>query len=170
MKRILLVEDQSDILLALSVLLELDGYGVVAARNGNEAWTILNHERFDLVMTDFDMPGMKGDELARHIEERWPETPVLMLSGSAELLRASECELPGVDALINKAFKPTDFRLEIARLLEEGSRSPSRAGGEVLSGKSQCRPVSKETLGRAECGKKLEPPQFVFDHVSIGKP
>lgn len=126
MKRILLVDDQPGILQTLRIILDADGYEVETARSGREACAILNQECFDLAVTDFDMPEMKGDELARQIKERWPETPVVMLSGSAELLRASGRELPGVDALISKSFELTEFRLEIVRLLEEVSHSPNR--------------------------------------------
>ena len=89
MKRILLVDDEPGILQALRIILTGKGYEVETAWSTKEAWGILDQDNFDLVVTDFNMPGMKGDELARLIKERWPKFPVVMLSGSVEILRAS---------------------------------------------------------------------------------
>src|SRR5215471_14701676 len=102
MKRILLVDDEPAILQTLRIVLTTDSYAVDTAWSSKEAWALLNQVGFDLVVTDFNMPGMKGDELARLIKGRWPEMPVVILTGSAEILRASGTALPGVDALIGK--------------------------------------------------------------------
>lgn len=119
MKRILLVDDEPGILQTLRIILTADGYEIETAWSSKEAWGLLNHESFDLVVTDFNMAGMKGDELARLIKEQSPDTAVVMLSGSAEILQASGRALPGVDALISKPFNTTEFRREIARLLSK---------------------------------------------------
>jgi DNA-binding NtrC family response regulator len=121
MKRILLVDDEPGILQTLRIILTADGYEVETAWSSKEARSILNQESFDVVVTDFNLPGMKGDELAGLIKERWPHTAVMMLSGSAEILLASGRALPGVDALMGKPFNLTEFREKIARLLEEES-------------------------------------------------
>jgi DNA-binding NtrC family response regulator len=126
MKRILLVDDEPGILQALRIILTGKGYEVETAWSTKEAWGILDQDNFDLVVTDFNMPGMKGDELARLIKERWPKFPVVMLSGSVEILRASGRALPGVDALIGKPFNMIEFCGEIARLLEEASAFANR--------------------------------------------
>lgn len=128
MKRILLVDDEPGILQALRIILTADEYEVETAWSSKEAWGILNQNGFDLVVTDFNMTGMKGDELAQLIKERWPETAVVILSGSAEILRASGRALPGVDALMSKPFNVTEFRRQIALLLEEVAVSPHPAG------------------------------------------
>lgn len=133
MKRILLVDDEPGILQTLRIVLTADGYAVETAWSSKEAWGLLNQGDFDLVVTDFNMPGMKGDELARLIKERWPKTPVVMLSGSAEILRALGTPLPGVDALIGKPFNMIEFRGEIARLLAEDEILTNPPAEEVWS-------------------------------------
>jgi DNA-binding NtrC family response regulator len=130
MKRILLVDDEPGILQTLRIILTADKYAVQTARNSKEAWGVLNRHGFDLVVTDFNMPGTKGDELARLIKQRWPKTAVVVLSGSAEILRHSGRALPGVDALIGKPFNLTGFRREIARLLQE-DRVSAKLGSEA---------------------------------------
>ena len=123
MKRMLLVDDEPAILHTLRIILTSDGHEVETAWSSKEALDIVTQERFDVVVTDFNMPGMKGDELALLIKEQRPGTPVLMLSGSAEILRASGRTLPGVDVLMGKPFSMTEFRREVARLLAKDSVS-----------------------------------------------
>ena len=123
MKRMLLVDDEPAILQTLRIILTSDGHEVKTAWSSKEALDIVTQERFDVVVTDFNMPGMKGDELALLIKEQRPGTPVLMLSGSAEILRASGRTLPGVDVLMGKPFSMTEFRREVARLLAKDSVS-----------------------------------------------
>jgi CheY-like chemotaxis protein len=132
MKRTLIVDDQPDILEALRLILESDGYEVQSAQSGKCAWDRLCREGFDLMVTDFDMPEMKGDELARRTKERWPKTPVLMLSGSAETLRGSDRKLHGVDALVSKPFLLEEFRDQVARLIERGPRTPDESAEQAF--------------------------------------
>jgi DNA-binding NtrC family response regulator len=131
MKRILLVDDESGILQSLRIILAADGYIVQTAWSSKEALGIIKNDRFDLVVTDFNMPGIKGDELALLIKEQWPGTPVVMLSGSADILRDSGRALPGVDILISKPFDTTEFRHEIVRLLANNVVTANPAGMEA---------------------------------------
>ena len=68
----------------------------------------------DLVITDFEMPQMKGDELATRIKQAWPAQPVLMITAYAEQLGDSDNP---VDALLNKPFHLEDLRRAMAELL-----------------------------------------------------
>jgi two-component system, cell cycle sensor histidine kinase and response regulator CckA len=131
MKRILLVDDESGILQSLRIILAADGYVVQTAWSSKEALGIIKNDRFDLVVTDFNMPGIKGDELALLIKEQWPGTPVVMLSGSADILRDSGRALPGVDILMGKPFDTTEFRSAIVRLLANNVVPANPAGMEA---------------------------------------
>lgn len=62
---------------------------------------------------------MKGDELALRIKEKRSGTPVLMLTGSAEILKASGRNMPGVDVLMGKPWNLAELRHEVARLLTD---------------------------------------------------
>ncbi len=147
MKRILLVDDKPEILQILEIILTMNGHKVQTAASSKEAREILQRDCFHLVVTDFDMPGMKGDELAQLVKGRWPGTPVVMLSGSAGILRASGRALPGVDALLSKPFKLAEFHQEVARLLEEGPRCPDCPDEESLPAQVQEAPVLKKSSG-----------------------
>jgi CheY-like chemotaxis protein len=82
-ERILLVEDEAALRIGTQRLLVESGYAVVVATNGLEALAAFDGEveGFALVLTDVAMPGMRGDELARHLGERAPDLPVIFMSG-----------------------------------------------------------------------------------------
>ena len=141
MKRILLVDDEPAILQTLRIILASEGYEVEAAWSSKEAWDLLNQHDFDLVVTDFNMPGMKGDELAFRIKESWPAIPVVLLTASAEIMQASGRALPGVEVLLGKPFDLTEFRHEIARLLVKQAVPATTAREETWSDQPQGEPV-----------------------------
>jgi DNA-binding response OmpR family regulator len=108
------------------------GYEVKTAWSSKEALSILEQEHHDLVVTDFNMPGMKGDELSRVIKERWPTTPVIMLTASAANLRDAEMPLESVDVLLGKPFGIAELAGTIKLLLmSKGSPESSIAPAEA---------------------------------------
>ena len=113
-KRILLADDQQEVREMTALMLGMDEHIVTEAGNGREALDLFTPERFDLVITDYLMPLMKGDELARNIKRLAPSEPILMVTGSAG-------ELDGirgsVDAVLNKPFVFEDLRQAVAQLL-----------------------------------------------------
>ena len=113
-KRILLVDDQQSVREAIALLLSLDNHTVVEAANGAEALALYKPGHFDLVITDFQMPEMKGNELAAKIKQAWPAQPVLMITAYAEQL--GHANNP-VDALLDKPFQLKDLRRVMAELL-----------------------------------------------------
>ena len=113
-KRILMVDDQPSVREAIALLLSLDEHTIVEAADGAEALALFKPGQFDLVITDFEMPQMKGDELATRIKQARPAQPVLMITAYAEQLRRSDSP---VDALLEKPFHLEDLRRVIAELL-----------------------------------------------------
>ena len=113
-KRILLVEDQEPIRACLRMMLELEGHQVTEASNGAEALNLFASGHFDLVITDFEMPVMKGNMLAVRIKRLAPSLPILMITASARARR--DAENP-VDALLGKPFPVTDLRSSLRILL-----------------------------------------------------
>ncbi len=113
-KRILLVDDQRPVRDAVNLLLGLDGHAVVGAASGAEALALFKPGHFDLVITDFEMPQMRGDELATRIKQVSPSQPILMITAYAE--RLGDAGNP-VDAVLNKPFQLEDLRRAIVELL-----------------------------------------------------
>jgi CheY-like chemotaxis protein len=113
-KRILLADDQQEVRELLALMLGMDEHIVTETRNGREALDLFTPERFDLVITDYLMPLMKGDELARNIKRLAPSEPILMITGSADELGGIR---GAVDVVLNKPFAFEDLRQAVAQVL-----------------------------------------------------
>lgn len=125
-KRILVVDDEPFVCDAVKMMLAFDGHDVVTANSGKEALAVFEKGGFDLVITDFAMPGMKGDELAAAIKARSPNQPVVMITAYAEMLQSSGKNLPGVDFLISKPFLLEHLREAISTVLPEAADKGAR--------------------------------------------
>jgi two-component system cell cycle sensor histidine kinase/response regulator CckA len=105
---VLVVEDEAIVRTLLERMVAGLGYDVRAAAGGDDALALIRDgERFDLLLTDFEMPGMSGQELAAHVLELAPATKVLYMSGAS-------VDAAGEDFLA----KPFDTK-ELARVLRE---------------------------------------------------
>ena len=114
-KRILVVDDEPQVCEAIAMMLSFDGYAVVTAGNGNEALALFSQGPFDLVTTDYTMPGMNGVELALAIKAKVPDQPVIMITAHGEMLKTSGVPLTGVDQLVGKPFQLADLREAIKK-------------------------------------------------------
>lgn len=112
-KRILLVDDDEPLREFLRMMLELDGHRVTEAGNGAEALNLFTIGEFDIVITDLEMPVMKGNELAASIKLLAPSLPILMVTASERA--PGDVENP-VDALLNKPFALTELHCALGKL------------------------------------------------------
>jgi DNA-binding response OmpR family regulator len=114
-KRVLLVDDEPGVRVAVRLLLEaLFDYQITEASNGREAVEVFHREKFDLVITDYAMPEMKGNQLAIEIRKVAPKQPILMLTAFADQLRGAENP---VDDILNKPFSARELTSAIDRVL-----------------------------------------------------
>jgi CheY-like chemotaxis protein len=110
-KRILVVDDEPGIQQSLGMLLTFDGHKVQTAGSGEEALAKFNPQDFDLVITDFSMSGMKGDELAAAVKKLAPKMPILLLTAFPPALKP-----PAVDLVVTKPFYVATLREALAKL------------------------------------------------------
>ena len=82
--RILLVDDELNVLKSLKRVLVRSGYDVITASTGFEALEILAANQVEIIITDFRMPEMNGADLLRQVKSRWPDCVNLVLSGYAD--------------------------------------------------------------------------------------
>jgi len=117
MARILVVDDSELARRMLGDILTRHGHEVTGAPDGDSALAFLGETAFELVITDFMMPGMMGDELVRRIHQRWATLPVVVISSytDSELFRAVRA-LP-VARIINKPFAEADILTAVGELL-----------------------------------------------------
>jgi CheY-like chemotaxis protein len=81
MKSILFVDDH-EVLARLSCeILEMQGYRAVSAFSASDALEKFEQDKFDLMVTDFRMEGMNGLELARKVHDKYPDVPVIIVTG-----------------------------------------------------------------------------------------
>jgi CheY-like chemotaxis protein len=120
---ILVVDDEPLVCDAVKMLLMFDSHKVETAPDGPTALAAFAPGKFDLVVVDYEMPGMKGDQLAVAIKERAPRQPVLMLTAHGDMLRSSGRPLAGVDLIVDKPFRLETLRESIAKLMVEYSGS-----------------------------------------------
>jgi len=106
MLRILVVDDEEDVLALLARFFRKKGYEVLAAEDAEEALGLLEKHRIDAVLLDIELPGMSGVEALGRIRASWPDLPVVMISGQQD-------EEVAKDTLRYGAFdyvvKPIDF-------------------------------------------------------------
>jgi CheY-like chemotaxis protein len=110
--KVLVVDDEPNVCDCIRLLLAMEGHDVKTADSGRSALAIFRKNRFDMVFTDYSMPGMKGDELARQIKAIAPEQPVAMVTGLAATMEQPD----GVDYLIAKPFALEDLRKALLHL------------------------------------------------------
>jgi len=122
-RRILVVDDEPFVCDAVKMMLTFDGHNVETASNGSEALALFEVDKYDLIITDFAMPNMKGDALAAAIKSRSPQQPIVMITAYAEMLQSSGNPLTGVDFVISKPFLLENLREAIAKV------TPRTSGG-----------------------------------------
>ena len=117
--RILLVEDEKAIQLALSGLLRRQGYEVEVAGTGEDAFGRLDAGAFDLVLTDLALRrGASGMDVLRRAKELRPETVVVMITAHGSERVAVEAMKAGADDYVPKPFDNDEIRLVVHRALE----------------------------------------------------
>jgi len=100
--RVLVVEDDPLVRLAVTEQLSSQGHTVQSATNGLEGLDTFMSGRFDLVLTDRAMPEMGGDQLATTIKQISPTKPIIMLTGFGDLMTVKGERPPSVDAVVSK--------------------------------------------------------------------
>lgn len=118
---LLLVDDDPNVLAALTAILEMSDHQIQAASSGARAAQVFNEaarkgKPFDAVITDLGMPEMDGKELAEMIKSLSPTTPVLMLTGWGKQMSLSQEEVPQVDMIMAKPPKPAELEFALRKL------------------------------------------------------
>ncbi len=122
--KILLVDDEPLVRLATAEMLREMGHVVTEAENGAAALALVRAgEEFDLLVTDYLMPSMRGSDLANEIRQSHPDVPVLLMTGYAHLAKGEAVGLPR----LSKPFRETDLAREVARLLSPESPTERRS-------------------------------------------
>jgi len=119
MFRILIAEDERDILELITFTLQYGGYQVIPATNGNQAWELTRKELPNLVLLDIRMPGMSGYEVCKEIKshQQTKHIPVIFLSAKGQEAEIKTGYETGAIDYILKPFAPDQLLSRLEELL-----------------------------------------------------
>jgi len=132
-KRLLLIDDDPNLILLVKDYLEFRGYEVVTAENGREALEILEQDIPDMIICDVMMPEMDGYSLVKHVREdpRTNWVPVLFLSAKGQSQDRVKGLNTGADVYMVKPFEPEELVAQVESSLKQAARISERPGGKV---------------------------------------
>lgn len=165
--RVLLVEDEPGLVMALSDLLTSEGYTVETATDGNTAAARASGEPFDVIVLDVMLPGKSGFDVCRELRQQGKDVAVLMLTARTQVAdRVAGLKL-GADDYLTKPFEPQELLARIEALLRrvKNNRTPvvrfRFADVEVDFDKGE---VTKGGVPVSLAGKELELLRWLIDN------
>ena len=129
--KVLIADDITEIRDLLRRMLESDGYDVISARNGEEAWELFNAEKPDIVLTDVVMPRIDGVSLCKRIKLQSfaPDTPVVIITAATHDTQIADGfwnKAAGSDGFITKPFSMEQVLQKVKACL--GNHRTGKAG------------------------------------------
>jgi two-component system NtrC family sensor kinase len=119
MDKLLLIDDEPDILRVLSRSLRADGYEVLSAQNGTEGIAVFEKEKPDIVITDIKMHGMDGIEVLKTVKDLNVDTEVIIITGHGDIENAIEALKNGASDFINKPVRDEALAIALNRAREK---------------------------------------------------
>lgn len=118
-KKILIVDDEPDLLMVAAFRLRKMGYEVLTARDGREALELAEKETPALIFLDLRLPLISGQEVCRRIksDDRLKDIPVVLFTASSERISEKAKEI-GADDYMIKPFGPEDFIKKVKKFLK----------------------------------------------------
>jgi len=123
-KRVLIADDEPNIVTSLEYLMTKSGYDVAVARNGEEALALVESFMPDLVLLDVMMPRRSGYEVCQAMRERaqWRHIRIVMLSAKGREAEVSKGISLGADGYVTKPFSNRELIAKVAELLGENAK------------------------------------------------
>lgn len=118
--RVLVVDDELDIREALELVMRDAGWEVITADSGESALEAARGGHFDVVVTDYRMPGLSGAQTLQALKRLDPDTRVIVATGYGSAEQEAECRAVGADDYVRKPFDLGDIVAAVARLMERG--------------------------------------------------
>ena len=152
LKRLLVVDDEPNLLRAVAAVLRDENFDVTTARNGREALISVAQSQPDLIVSDVRMPGMDGFELARRLRSaaNFALIPIVFLTAKDEIEDRVEGFRAGVDVYLTKPFEPDELVAVIRGILRRVERTHSTIARLVGNEERETIFVRDEELTEAE--------------------
>ncbi len=117
MHRILIVDDDLDLLDTLKDAFVAFGYQVTTAQNGQQAWDYFCNEPYDIVLMDVEMPHMNGMEAARKVKGRQPDVPIILMTAYSHLYQPAEVLSLDIEAFLRKPLNIQELLEVVEKIL-----------------------------------------------------
>lgn len=129
---ILLAEDEENLHEALKLNLEMEGYSVTSAYDGNEALKAINNEYFDLIIMDIMMPELDGISVTEMVRVNANEVPILILSAKSSSADKVLGLKKGADDYLTKPFNLEELLLRVSKLIQKNKKLLVKEGVDDL--------------------------------------
>ncbi len=117
--KILVVDDEPVVLNSCRRVLEEDGFDVRLVPSADEALKAINDEGFGLLLVDVKMPKHDGIYLMQKVKEKWPDVPIIVMSGYPTLDTITDGAKMGAAAFIAKPFTPDELLETIRQVIQK---------------------------------------------------
>ncbi len=119
MENILIIDDEKSLLDLLSVVFRKEGYGVKASISAAKAYDVLEKEDIDLIITDIKMPETNGMDVLKHVRDKFPDIPVIMITAYGSINQAVDALKAGALDYVVKPFDVEELKIIVGRGLAE---------------------------------------------------
>lgn len=118
--KVLIVDDEANIVISLEFLMQQAGYEVAVARNGEEALEQIENFRPDLILLDVMLPGVNGFDVLQRVRQQagFHELPIIMLTAKGREVEVTKGLALGANAYITKPFSTRNLLDEVRRQLD----------------------------------------------------
>lgn len=167
--KIILVDDEPEILTLVRDYLSREGFTVLTAINGNEGMELIEREKPDLVLLDWMLPGMSGLEMCKHLRET-STIPIIMLTAkSEEIDRVLGLEF-GADDYIVKPFSLRELAARIKTVLRRSSGATQENNSSILIRGELSIDVTSHKVTKRGHELMLTPTEFNILHLLATRP
>ena len=125
-RKVLVADDEIHIIHVVAIKLRNNGYEVISADNGAQAYQSACKENPDIIVTDFQMPLMTGLELVEKLRsnEQTKDIPVILLTARSFAVSKEQQETMGISACLSKPFSPKELLKKIEDILYQRQLAP----------------------------------------------
>jgi len=117
--KILVIDDEPVVLNSCRKVLEEDGFDVYLVPSADEALKAMKKKVFDLLLVDVKMPKHNGIYLMQKVKEKWPDVPIIVMSGYPTSDTITDGAKMGADAFIAKPFTPDELLETIRQVIQK---------------------------------------------------
>ena len=164
--KILIADDDPQILRALRITLSARGYDVITASDGREALRLAADGHPDIIVLDLGMPGLTGIQVIEGVRG-WSAVPILVVSGRSDSLDKVEALDAGADDYVTKPFAADEL---LARIRALGRRTPNVSDEPVVTFGDVTVDLVSHVVSRAGAAVRLTPTEWRLLEVLVRNP